>query len=99
VLGRERDGTEVTVTVAAADGDPLEDRLERATAAWRLTPRQTEVLAHVVAGLANKEIASELSCADNTIELHVTRLLRKAGVTTRTQLIARFWAEAWGSPQ
>jgi DNA-binding CsgD family transcriptional regulator len=99
VIGRERDGTDVTMTVAAPDGDPLEHRVEHAIGAWQLTPRQADVLAHVAAGLANKEIASELSCADNTIELHVTRLLRKAGVTTRTQLIARFWAEAWGSPQ
>jgi len=98
VIGRERDGTDVTMTVAAPDGDALEDRLDHAIGAWQLTPRQGDVLARVVAGLANKEIASELSCADNTIELHVTRLLRKAGVTTRTQLIARFWAEAWGSP-
>jgi len=44
----------------------------------------------VVAGRANKEIANELDCADNTIELHITRLLRKAEVTSRTQLIARF---------
>lgn len=98
VIGREYDGTDVTLTVAVPDADPVGHRLDRAIAAWQLTPRQAEVLARVVAGLANKEIASELDCADNTIELHVTRLLRKAEVTSRTQLIARFWSESWGSP-
>ncbi len=98
VIGRQRDGTEVTVTIAAPDGDPTEHRLDRATVTWRLTPRQAEVLARVVAGLANKEIATQLGCAENTVELHVTRLLRKADVTSRTQLIAQFWSAPWGFP-
>jgi DNA-binding CsgD family transcriptional regulator len=92
VLGVDRDGVEVAATIGAPEGDAMERRLERATVAWHLTPRQTEVLAHVVAGLANKEIAAELGCAEKTVELHVTRILRKAGVTSRAQLTARFWS-------
>ncbi|HUJ62381.1 MAG TPA: helix-turn-helix transcriptional regulator [Kofleriaceae bacterium] len=99
VLGSEPDGTPIAATVGAGAGDLGEPRLAHATRVWRLTPRQAEVLALVVAGLANKEIASRLACADNTVELHVTRLLRSASVSSRSQLIARFWSEpTWGFP-
>jgi DNA-binding CsgD family transcriptional regulator len=98
VVGRHRDGTEVAVTITAPDSDPAEHRLERASGTWKLTPRQTEVLAEVVAGRANKEIARQLGCAENTVELHVTRLLRKADVTSRSQLISQFWSAPWGFP-
>src|SRR5262245_31196990 len=51
--------------------------LKRVAQAYGLTPRQTEVLDGVVAGLSNKEIAVRHSCAENTVELHVTNLFRK----------------------
>jgi DNA-binding CsgD family transcriptional regulator len=92
VLGVDRDGTEIATTFGAPEGDPTARRLERAAAAWQLTPRQRDVLERIVAGHANKEIASELGCAEGTIELHVTRLFRKAEVTSRAQLFARFWS-------
>ena len=98
VLGADPDGTLVTVTIGAGDGGPKPASLDDAIAAWKLTPRQADVLELVVAGKANKEIANALDCADNTVELHVTRLLRKANVTSRGQLIAAFWSQTWGSP-
>ena len=55
------------MTVAAPDSDPAEHRLDQAAVAWTLTPRQAEVLAQVVAGRANKEIANQLGCAENTV--------------------------------
>jgi len=90
VLGHEADGTPIGMTV----GEPattLEARLDSAAAEWGLTPRQAEVLALVVRGDANKEIAQALGCVEGTIEVHVTHLLRRARVTSRTQLVARFW--------
>jgi DNA-binding CsgD family transcriptional regulator len=99
VLGADPDGAEIAATFGMISGsDPTEQRLARATSMWQLTQRQREVLEHVVAGRANKEIAKELGCADNTIELHVTRLFRKAEVSSRAQLIARFWSPEWGFP-
>jgi DNA-binding CsgD family transcriptional regulator len=68
---------------AGANGAPALD----------LTPRQADVLARVARGLSNKEIAAELACAENTVEFHVTQLLRKAGVQSRTQLLAKLAAE------
>ena len=68
-------------------------RLDVATTTWDLTRRQREVLQYLALGEANKEIAHALSCAENTVELHVTQILRKAGAPSRAKLIARFWSE------
>ncbi len=72
----------------------FEDRIATATEAWQLTRAQAQVLRGVVRGLSNKEIASSLGNAEATVEVHVTRLLRKAGATGRTALVTRFWGGA-----
>jgi DNA-binding CsgD family transcriptional regulator len=69
-------------------------RLERAAREWRLTPRHIEVAALVVRGLANKEIASRLACAVHTVELHVTEMLKRSGLDSRSALVAAFWSDA-----
>jgi DNA-binding CsgD family transcriptional regulator len=69
------------------------NKLSTATHTWALTRRQEEVLKLLVRGEANKEIATTLDCAENTVELHVTELFRKSGAPTRAKLIARFWSE------
>ncbi len=58
---------------------------------WRLTPRQASVMALLVEGLANKEIALRLGCSVGTIENHVTCILRRAKVGSRAALTAAFW--------
>ncbi|NOU30989.1 MAG: LuxR family transcriptional regulator [Polyangiaceae bacterium] len=88
VLGVDDDGTELRFRV---DDTADESPLERATARWRLTKRQAQVLAVVVHGKSNKEVADELHCAENTVELHITQLLRRAGVKSRAELIAHYW--------
>jgi DNA-binding CsgD family transcriptional regulator len=98
-LGAESDGTPVSMVIGAPDLDPMAARIDRAVVEWKLTPRQADVLSLIVEGRTNKEIAQALACADNTVELHVTRLLRKTGTSSRTQLIAVFWSEEWGFPQ
>jgi DNA-binding NarL/FixJ family response regulator len=50
-----------------------------------LTPRERDVLALVVEGLANKQIAQRLGIGEKTIKTHVSRVLAKLGVTDRTQ--------------
>ena len=42
-----------------------------------LTPREREVLALVVDGLANKQIAAQLGTAEQTIKMHRSRLMKK----------------------
>ena len=55
-----------------------------------LTHREHEVLKQMVGGLTNKEIASELDISYETVKEHVQHILRKVGVTDRTQ--AAVWA-------
>jgi two-component system response regulator FixJ len=54
----------------------------------RLTPRECEVLHHLLEGESNKEIANALVCSLRTIECHVTSILKKHGVATRLRLLA-----------
>ncbi|MDQ1137697.1 DNA-binding CsgD family transcriptional regulator [Microbacterium sp. SORGH_AS 1204] len=53
-----------------------------------LSPREREVLSLVVAGSRNRAIATQLGISENTAKFHVSNLLRKAGVTTRAELVA-----------
>jgi DNA-binding CsgD family transcriptional regulator len=95
ILGANADGT----PLAADIGEPEVSPVDQAAELLQLTPRQAEVLGHVAEGRSNKEIAQELGTAENTIELHVSRILRKAGVSSRSQLVARLWSRRWGFPQ
>jgi DNA-binding NarL/FixJ family response regulator len=50
-----------------------------------LTARETEVLRLVAGGYANKEIAVELGIGEKTVKTHVSNVLAKLGVQSRTQ--------------
>jgi DNA-binding NarL/FixJ family response regulator len=50
-----------------------------------LTERETDVLRLLAKGLANKEIARELAIGDKTVKSHVSSILSKLGVQSRTQ--------------
>lgn len=50
-----------------------------------LTQRETEVLRLLTSGLANKEIARELGIGEKTVKTHVSNILSKLGVLSRTQ--------------
>jgi FixJ family two-component response regulator len=53
----------------------------------RLTPREREVLTHVVAGRLNKQIAGELGTVEKTIKVHRSRIMEKLGVRTVADLV------------
>jgi DNA-binding NarL/FixJ family response regulator len=65
---------------AARDDDPISE----------LTSRELDVLRLVAAGKPNKQIASELVISERTARTHVSRILRKLRVSSRTQ--AALWA-------
>lgn len=57
------------------------------TSAKSLTPRQSQIFDLIVTrGASNKAIANLLHITDSTVKLHMTAILKKYGVRTRTQL-------------
>jgi DNA-binding NarL/FixJ family response regulator len=65
--------------VPAATEPRLQDQLTT------LTPQQFRVLKYLADGKLNKQIAEKLDVSEGTVRAHVTAILRKLGVSTRTQ--------------
>jgi DNA-binding NarL/FixJ family response regulator len=62
-----------------------------------LTPQQVRVLMMLSEGLLNKQIAYELGVSEATVKAHVSAVLQKLGVDSRTQaVIAASKIEQWG---
>jgi DNA-binding NarL/FixJ family response regulator len=64
-----------------ADPDPIVARLAS------LTPQQVRVLMMLSEGLLNKQIAFELTVSEATVKAHVSAILTKLGVESRTQAV------------
>ncbi len=64
---------------------PIAEKLADRVSAQQLTARELSVLERIVAGRANKEIASDLFISEATVKTHVNSLLGKLGVADRTQ--------------
>jgi NarL family two-component system response regulator LiaR len=55
---------------------------------YDLTEREQEILALMVEGLSNNDIANRLVVSQSTIKFHVSNILSKLEVTTRTEAVA-----------
>jgi FixJ family two-component response regulator len=53
----------------------------------RLTPRELQVLRHVIAGRLNKQIAADLGTVEKTIKVHRSRMMAKMQVRTVAELV------------
>jgi DNA-binding NarL/FixJ family response regulator len=53
----------------------------------QLTQQQARILQHVCEGKLNKQIAYELDIAETTVKAHLTAILRKLNVQSRTQAV------------
>jgi DNA-binding NarL/FixJ family response regulator len=65
----------------------IQRRDEARSRMQRLSPRETEVVSHVSAGLPNKSIARELEISVKTIEKHRANAVRKLGVTSTPGMV------------
>ena len=52
-----------------------------------LTPREREVMAHVVAGELNKQVADALGIGEHTVKVHRSRVMEKMGVPSLADLV------------
>lgn len=52
-----------------------------------LTERQAQVLALMVRGLSNRDIADQLELSEGTVKIHATAVFKALGVTSRTQAL------------
>jgi predicted ATPase/DNA-binding CsgD family transcriptional regulator len=77
---------------------PLPDSRRSGRDSAGLTPREEEVATLVARGLTNREIALELSISEHTVATHVTKILKRLGLNSRSRLSA--WVAGRGlSPQ
>lgn len=52
-----------------------------------LSPRETDIVRLVAAGLTNREISARLGLSDKTVKNHISHVFAKLNVTTRTQVV------------
>jgi FixJ family two-component response regulator len=77
----------------------LASRAEAAARYARLSKREVEVLRLIIAGKANKVIASELTRSPKTVESHRAAIMRKLGVHSTAELVrVVMLAEESGNP-
>ena len=74
----------VEVPEATSSAGSLDDVVERLST---LTNQQARILQLICEGKLNKQIAYDLSIAETTVKAHVTAIMRKLGVQSRTQAV------------
>jgi FixJ family two-component response regulator len=87
---KDKDLFEAVSSAEALDAESrrLHSELESIQAKVRtLTPREREVLTHVVAGRLNKQIAGDLGTVEKTIKVHRSRMMDKLGIRMVADLV------------
>jgi FixJ family two-component response regulator len=74
----ERD---IQIRKAGDERHLIEERINR------LTPREFEVLRHVIAGRLNKQIAGDIGTVEKTVKVHRSRMMAKMHVRTVAELV------------
>lgn len=69
------------------EGVPTEQKNDASARLATLTNQQARILQQICEGKLNKQIAYELSIAETTVKAHVTAIMRKLGVQSRTQAV------------
>jgi DNA-binding CsgD family transcriptional regulator len=76
--------------MSVTSASPVLDQPSAIKQSSTLTAREREVAAMVARGLTNRQIASDLYLSERTIEKHVSKILRKLDLASRTEIAA--WA-------
>jgi len=109
-LGAEAMRSAIAAVLAGGIWTPPDVNFEAATDATTaelvqrlatLTPQQVRVLMMLSEGLLNKQIAYELGVSEATVKAHVSAILQKLGVESRTQAViaaAKIEAGQWPQP-
>jgi len=58
-----------------------------------LSKQERRILAGIIQGKKNKEIAAELGISENTVKNHCVTLYRKLGVRNRTEAAVKFFKQ------
>jgi two-component system nitrate/nitrite response regulator NarL len=69
-----------------AIGQPAAKHRDTAPAQCDLTPRELEIVAFVVKGYTNRDIAHHFSIAEDTVKRHLTNVFDKTGRSSRLEL-------------
>ena len=74
----------------AMDAENRARRVERSAVQDRLhtlTPRQHQVMTHVIAGMLNKQIAVGLGISEDTVKIHRRRVMQRLGIRSVAELV------------
>ncbi len=63
---------------------------------WPLTAAERQVITLLLRGFSNRQIAGHLTISENTVQTHLRHIYDKLSVTSRSQLMARYFHEVSG---
>ena len=79
--------------------ETAEERWQRHIQAYDFTPREQEVVALLLKGMLYKQCAAQMHISQDTVKFHAKNAYRKAGVTTRNELMSLFNEHAPSTPE
>lgn len=86
-------GSERPQSSRAGHHTQAQDLLPYFTKRHDLTPRESEILAYVIDGEDNYQIAKTLQLATGTVKTHTHNIFKKTSTSNREELLRIFWAE------
>jgi DNA-binding NarL/FixJ family response regulator len=86
---------ELLTAIRRAAAGKLSFDVRPASAGAKVSVREREVVAGVVDGLSNDEIAARLGISSKTVESHLRRLFERHAVASRTELATRAVRDGW----
>jgi len=71
------------------------DKTKETSKLEELYPRQLQILRLIAKAMSNREIATELSISERTVQTHLVNIFRKLGVASRTEAVLRAIRDGW----